>query len=557
MIKRTYISLLVVALFAAGCSKNIVDVPPPTGAGASSYGWNMIDTIIYTSLQPKTGATSTITLHFAATAESDRYQAIENFNSSGSDTLLLHSTNDSLTVSGLTERSIIRVPSGYALSGVRYDTIDRPRNIRKILAFGDTGKQVVASDDSNHVFYSSDAGASWSLSTGLSISAKDVIADFVYGPFNSKTVVAAATVNGLVYISSNGGQSWSLGYAGKLGGIRAICSSSDGIFASIIGNGIFRMASQPSLVAPGLPSIDSSATLLATSRAPLSSTVTFLASDASGGIYYINPDSDVYWKTPPAAVRYSSATPRVITRATDTTFIISLQTSTSTGITASWIPTEDTFHVLTNSFYTLAAVDAFNLSAVLLANERGNCAIFKTANQVVTTAPSVPLSSYSVLNAITLCNGNAFAGTSDSGIYNHSFSNGSGGPWAKLHSSPAQRTVVHTLLPLEFRLLGADDAGIHVGGTWDAGKIFSDSLGVSVSLRADVDRYIDSLKLTNGLIFSSIFVVNYRFADQAGGTATSPVQWTIYFAKGEGPVLIDEIEEPSGILLSRTYRSSK
>lgn len=117
-------------------------------------------------------------------------------------------------------------------------------------------------------------------------------------------------------------------------------------------------------------------------------------------------------------------------------------------------------------------------------------------------------------------------------------------------TSSAEQITKTTTTSLPMRLL----VGIlDTGKTWNAGTV--EFAGKSLNITATVIDYFDSIKLTNGITFSSIYTVKYTLSDLAGARKDFFPEWLIYFAKGEGPILIDE--RITGKLESRIYRTTR
>lgn len=563
MTPRFPISLVLIAALFAGCAANIVDVPPPSGGGVSLYGWNLEKPVTYTTEQSSGTVKSSIALRFLAANTPGRYRVVETYQSQTDDTLELRSSADSLVVSGLTERSVIRVPSGYALNRDRFDTIKSYRTIAKIYAFGDAGQQIVAADDSSNIFYSSDAGSSWAKSYfpgGTAISVLDTISGFIYGPFvSSKPALCVATRNGYIYYSTNGGQTWTNGLGGSKhlnGSVANLCISNDAIYASVGSLGIYRLGPSPTQVTslpPGLGPLTALAAMtFSGSRDPH---LTLLAGRANSGFYYLDTAVSLQWQSPGIFRDFSNGTARFILRTADSSFVISVDGNAANSLLA-WSPWRDTTialsHLGATTLYTAAAIDESARHRIIMLAEDGSLATIQSPSY----APPGSLPALGHVTSVAIAGNTAFAATTDSGIFSCALPSATN--WSpSLRGSPASERAIRIPVPLEFNLLALPPTGLAVGTTWTAGAIVVDSLHLSATVRADVVRYIDSLKLTNGLTFSKIFVVDYAIEDASHSVVHTPLRWTIYYAQGEGPILIDEVQEPSGILLSRAYRSSK
>ncbi|HYM36081.1 MAG TPA: hypothetical protein VET48_11830, partial [Steroidobacteraceae bacterium] len=127
--------LLTVALFVSGCAHNIIDVPAPSGANASDYSWKTsVASVSYTSEQKN--VKTPVEIDFVQTNNTGGYDLVEHTNGIITDTLHLVSSANVLSVSGLSGRSVIGIPSGYVMTKTKFDTIASFPNITKVFAFG-------------------------------------------------------------------------------------------------------------------------------------------------------------------------------------------------------------------------------------------------------------------------------------------------------------------------------------------------------------------------------------------------------------------------------------
>ncbi len=139
----------------------------------------------------------------------------------------------------------------------------------------------------------------------------------------------------------------------------------------------------------------------------------------------------------------------------------------------------------------------------------------------------------------------------DSGIYTYNYAN--------LHwvNSSVGITTLKTktslLIPSSFVLLDSGSRGLIIGTSWDAGTI--ESNGNIFAITATVAEHFDSIVLKNNITFSDLYSVHYTLSNSAVIDPLTLPDWTIYFAKNQGPVLIDQ--QQNRALLRRTYRSSK
>jgi hypothetical protein len=161
-----------------------------------------------------------------------------------------------------------------------------------------------------------------------------------------------------------------------------------------------------------------------------------------------------------------------------------------------------------------------------------------------TSLPSLAINKSSI-TGVTTANGSIITATYDSGLYALADQQ----VWQKSGDGiPKDVHLVKGSFPENFVLLSPGANGFTVGSTWDAGILHTDS--TEIHLTAKIVEYFDKLSIDSTLSYSNLFAVNYS---ASGSNALSAPNWTVYYAKGQGPVYISE--NKNGALISKTYRS--
>jgi hypothetical protein len=512
-----YISLVLLAVLSfSGCQNNLIDVNPPVAGSVNSYAWKTNVPLEYTV--EANSAVSSITLQFTKTNEPNQYLINESISGN---TLTMHlvSTQDSMSISGLNPYSVIPVPADYLMMKTKFDTSFLFPNITHIIGIGST---FVASDSAN-VYYLHDNH--WIRSTSLQqpVSAFSRWAGFV----------VATTSSGDLFFSPDSGKIWysSESYIKKSwsGAITALYYDGASLYFAV-GSSIFAI-SPNSQVTTVLGGSQFSSPITSISRyIPDSNDTLLLIGTESNGLYYSTPsDSARHFEFGP------NRTDRIyfITPSNEARSVLMGTSSglylTSTRDSFSFIDPRQFVRGVYDNSYTL--IDNSGLLYTLSSGQVNLIPLPIGANKINDVT--------SVKSKVGLASDQGIFLKSTNGIAN----------WVQ-DTSLAQQKINSTTIANSMNLLVQT---LDTGKTWHAGTI--EFGGKLLDITAKVVDYFDSIKLTNGITFSSVYAITYSLSDAAGLSKDSFPIWKIYYSKGEGPILIDE--RRSGNLENRIYRTTR
>jgi hypothetical protein len=106
----------------------------------------------------------------------------------------------------------------------------------------------------------------------------------------------------------------------------------------------------------------------------------------------------------------------------------------------------------------------------------------------------------------------------------------------------------------EFVLLQTNGAPLQVGDNWLAGHLFLPEIPLptkSVPITARVIERIDTLKAL-GEAYPDVLAVRYAFEPVANTPIENAPYWMIYYSRGLGPVMIDQVLEQAGVRSNRS-----
>ncbi|HET9135211.1 MAG TPA: hypothetical protein VFO76_01130 [Candidatus Kapabacteria bacterium] len=511
-----HISLVLLTVLAfSGCQNNLIDVNPPVAGTVDSYAWKTNIPLQYTVEANNT--TSTITLQFTKTNEPNEYLVNQSINGN---TLSLHlvSNQDSMSISGLNPYSVIPVPPDYVMTKTKFDTSFLFPSIKHIIGVGST---FVASD-SVSVYYLRDNH--WIRSTSLQ---QQVTAFSRWGMY-----VAAATSGGNLFFSADSGKNWTSSDAfvkkNWSGTITALYFDGASLYFAA-GSTIFVLSPNQQLTnAAGGRHFSSAVTSIARYIPNSSDSLLLIGTESNGLYYYVPGDSARHFEFGPKG---NEAIHFITTSTAAQTIVV----GSSSGLYST--STRDSFDFIDARQFVRGIYD----DKFFVIDNSGFLYILSSGQANPFALPS----GLSRINDIASSLGRVEL-VSDQGIY---LSSNSGNDW--LHDSTlALQKINSTTIASSMHLLVQ---ALDTGKVWHAGTL--EFGGKLLDLTAKVVDYFDSIKLTNGITFSSVYAVTYTLTDSAGLSQVTFPEWTIYYAKGEGPILIDE--RRSGKLESRIYRSTR
>ena len=545
---RSSIAALVLAstLVFGGCAHNLIDVPFPGGSNSGSYSWNTKTVTQLDYTVEANHAKTNLSLLFRPDNFSGVFTIVEQFGSAALDTLHFHA-NNAQTITGLSSRSVIAIPEPYTLFHIDTQTIERFPEMKHIVSLGDN---FVACDDSSNLYYFTIGTNSWQLgSSQLKDKGESILAisAFKFTPTGTINVVAA-TNGGTMLMSSDNGKTWATGSIQQFKNpVMALATNSDGsLFAAVEIKGVYQILQGTSKLVAPLPvagSIPSALAIFIINSNAVPSTNIALGTNGFGLWHY---DLQTKNWTP-----YDNGIPKEDT----IRFLVSnhsslLLVATSNSLfhinSDNRLPSFDTAIHIKSGIFTSGYYDDLG-HRFLITGSRSS--VYSINSDASTPVALDPLADHK-LNSIT-ATATSIGIATDSGIYTYNYANLH---W--INSSvgiTTLKTKTSVLIPSSFVLLDSGSRGLIIGASWDAGSI--ESNGNSFAITATVIEHFDSIVLTNNITFSDLYSVHYTLSNSGVINPLTLPDWTIYFAKDQGPVLIDQQQNQA--LLRRTYRSSK
>ncbi len=545
---RTSIAALILTttLVLGGCAHNIIDVPFPGGASSGSYSWNTktVSALDYTV--EANGAKTKLSLQFRSHDSSGAFKIIEQFGSATIDSLLFLN-NNAQTLTGLTPRSVIAIPEPYSLLHKEIHTIERFPPMTHIVSLGDN---FVACDDSSNLYYFTTSSNIWQLGTSqLKNKGETILAISAFKFSSTGTVnVVVATSGGTMLMSSDNGKSWSTGNIQQFTNpVTALATNGDGsLFAAVETKGVYQILPGSSkLIAPlsVIGSYPSALAIFIINSNAIASTNIALGTRGYGLWHY---DLQAKNWTPYDNGIPKEDTIRFLVSNHSSSLLVAASKSLFHINSDSRLPYFDSAILISSGIFAAGYYDDFG-HRFLITESRSS--IYSIASDTYLPTTLDPLVDHK-LNSIT-ATATAIGIATDSGIYTF---NNTNPLW--INSSLGIATIkIKTVLsiPSSLVLLDSGSHGAIIGATWNAGTI--ESNGNMFAITATVIEHFDSIVLTNNVTFSDLYSVHYALSNSAGIDPLTLPDWVIYFAKDQGPVLIDQHQNQA--LLRRTYRSSK
>ncbi len=544
---RSSIAALVIAttLVFAGCAHNIIDVPFPGGSSGGSYSWNTktVSQLDYTVEANSTK--SNLSLAFHADSSSGAFTIIEHFGSASSDTLLYHSNTQ--TITGLSPRSVIAVPEPYTFLHKETQTIERFPEMKHIVSLGNN---FVASDDSSNLYYFTTDNTIWKLgSSQLKDKGESILAISAFRFTSNGTLnVVAATDRGTMLMSSDNGKTWTTSGIQQFSNpVRALTTNSDGsLYAAVETKGVYQIASGASNLVASLPvtsAIPSALSIFVINTNAVASTNIALGT-LGYGLWHFDLKAKS-WTAYENAIGKND-TIRFLVSNHSTSLLVATSNSLFRINADDRLPSFDSALYISSGSFTSAFFDR-SVPRFLITESRSF--VYKIDSFAYALTRLDPLGDRK-LNSIA-ATGTAIGVATDSGIYTF---NNSNPLW--VNSSAGITTIKRkttVLIPSNFVLLDSSSSALTIGASWNAGTI--ESNGNIFAITATVVEHFDSIALTNNLTFTDLYSVHFTLNNSAVIDPLTLPDWTIYFAKDQGPVLIDQ--QQNHALLRRTYRSSK
>lgn len=546
---RSYIAAFVFAttLVFGGCAHNLIDVPFPGGSSSGSYSWNTktISQLDYTVEANLTK--SNLSLAFRADSSSGAFTIVEQFGSASFDTLHFHS-NDAQTITGLSPRSVIAIPEPYTLLHKETQTIERFPEMKHIVSLGDN---FVACDDSSNLYYFTTGSNIWKLgSSQLKDNRESILAISAFKFTSTGAInVVAATNMGTMLMSSDNGKTWTTNSIQqfKPNAVTALATNADGsLFVAVETKGVYQILPGTSKLIASLPVVGAFPSALAvfiinTNSVP--STNIALGTLGFGLWHYdlqtknwIPYDNGIH-KEDTIQFLVSNHSTSLLVATSNSLFRINGDTK---------LPSFDSAIHIRSGIFTSGYYDDFGHRFLVTGSRSSIYSINSDAYTPVALDPLVDRR----LNSIT-ATATAIGVATDSGIYTF---NNTNPLW--INSSVGITTIktkTSVLIPSSLVLLDSGSRGLTIGATWNAGTI--ESNGNIFAITATIAEHFDSIVLKNNVTFSDLYSVHYTLSNSAVIDPLTLPDWTIYFAKDQGPVLIDQ--QQNRALLRRTYRSSK
>ena len=534
MIRKSNISLLILAIVfgTIGCNPGIIDVPPPQVTDASAYFFpKNSQPVIFQDSSSVTGRKFVpFTLSFSAIDPTNSFLIRENPGTTSADSLNVALGADAVTISGITSRSIISLPSGFSIKA-KYNLVQERllQPISHVVAT--SAGTVVSACDEVGLFYSDDAAnKSW---TPLSL------------PFGSKNNritalsahgnnIFAGTLHGDVFMSSDRGKNWTL---------KPIVTFTDSVLAfatsSTDDNFIYISAGAAVYKAKYSGSI-SVQRIGASNGGKLFTSLAVYSGNSNDSILIGGTLGNGLWVRHDGAWNQISGIP-------GTSFIFSVASApvgvyctTNKSIYYSGNGTQ--WNPISNLSYGILSYDAQRHS-VVASNPFDSVININDTFLKAEPLASIPVKS---LHDISASNNNIFAAT-DSGLYElAAYSD----HWQFRFSQFILRSVPKEF-PGDIVLLRSRTGNYTIDSSWQADTLMTQSFP-PIPITARIIGHLDQVKMNDSTIYSDVIEIRYA-SEVAGQPASSVPYWDILYAKNVGPIIIFQIS--NSIKTRKIYRS--
>jgi hypothetical protein len=133
----------------------------------------------------------------------------------------------------------------------------------------------------------------------------------------------------------------------------------------------------------------------------------------------------------------------------------------------------------------------------------------------------------------------------DSGV---AVSTNKGASWKIITQGLETTTTIQHQAEGELTILQSKGDSLKVGSFWNAGSIKYDSISTSIPITARIFEHYQLYVLPDKAEYNDVFGVSYSYAENIGASLPN---LKIYFAKGVGPIMIDQYLGTT--LVNRTY----
>lgn len=520
MIKtKIYISLLFFAIAsgAIGCNPGIIEVPPPQVTDASAYFWKTNSQVSFLDSNIVSKSVSPIYLNFPQGDSASSF-LIKESRSSFSDTLTCILGSEDVSISGLSVYSIIPLADGYSIkpqSTKQKDTVVPPFN--HILAL--SGSSVIASNDSG-IYLSK--GSTWVKISQSSLKLGETVTLFAA----SGSRIYAATSQGLLNVSSNGGNTWSLltskFYPNKI--LALAPDPSTGYLFISVNNHVFKLSG--TIVDTLQSFLNLQFTSLAYLAADSSRALSVLVGGTNDrGLYYrqFSPSSlDSDWS---AVSGVSTKNIRSLVAASPD---VGVFCSAGKSIDSS---SDGIFWNVASANDTGMLVYDVTKANVISWTKQGQFQ-YVAAN----TTKQIPQFHPRSINDFSAADGNYFVAT-DSGIYSDIYPNTN---WNSFSSGLGISSTRGSDIPGSIVLLHSHTGGISPDSSWLAGTLVNTNQNMEFPITARIIGHLDQVTMPDSTKYPDVIEVQYSY-EVNSKPSTIPPYWLIYYAKGIGPIIIDEV----------------
>ena len=538
MIKTTKkISLLIfaAAFGMIGCNPGIIDVPPPSVTNAAAYFFP--ENSLPVTFQDSSSATNSkfvpLTLSFTAVDAAKSFYIKENPGATYADSLSCTIGTEAVTISGISAHSIIPLPSGYSVKA-KYTVVQEQIHAPISHVFAASSGSVIASCDELGMYYSPDAGVTWTL---LSV------------PFGSKNNritaltgrgknIFAGTLSGLVFMSTDEGRDWTS---------KPILQFSDSIlaFATDPSSSVLYISAHDTVYKTEALSYISAKPIGASNGGKLfTSLAYFIGNSVDTALIGGTLGNGLWFK-----LRDGSWNP--ITAIPNGTYVTSLAT-TPHGV---YCATTNLIFFSTNGTkwgqiqasipYGILCYDD-QRRALIAANPLDSVIIIRDTATRMEPLPSLHVK---YLHDISSANSRSFAAT-DSGLYELSSINPD--HWLRVFTPSVLRSLPKEF-PGEIVLLRSRTGSVSIDSSWQVDTLISQA-GISYPITARIISHLDQVTMADSTKYTDVIEVRYSY-EVAGQPIPLVPYWDIFFTKDKGPIIIYQIS--NSVKSRKIYRSQR